>query len=413
MLLGGVIVLVAVLSQRFLISVDTGGRGEVSALTLATLCLGAMSLFGRSGVPRRIDWGRLLVFWGPYWACVGLLPLFAVLFQSYPTRVLFSSVTDALFPMAIVATGAKMSCYLREPTRALAAALAPAVFLVLGYAACQAAYSAGVLDAGLWAPLAAWDRSVADALRVVQGSRPSGPYVNPNILGTWGALAFVLSATLMRGRLGRTLTMGAALLTVFLSQSRGSLLALVAGAAVLMLMKGEAGVDRTGRVRATVVVVAVTVAAWIGVGLAGGNLAGASRFLEGFVSLLPGSAPDPAVAGRFDFWSHAVTLNAMYPLGTFGPPEALLGTAVDNDWIRLFLQASMAGVVAAGVMLIGGTIFADRSRLCGRALTASSVVVALSALSETPLGYPPIALYWVVVGFCIVEPLVLEKAANA
>jgi hypothetical protein len=410
MLLGGVIVLVAVLSQRFLISVDTGGRGEVSALTLATLCLGAMSLFGRSGVPRRIDWGRLLVFWGPYWACVGLLPLFAVLFQSYPTRILFSSVTDALFPIAIVAIGAKMSCYLHQPTRALAAALAPAVFLVLGYAACQAAYSAGVLPPGLWAPFAAWDRSVADALGVVQGSRPSGPYVNPNILGAWGALAFVLSATLMKGRLSRPLTMGAAVLTVFLAQSRGSFVALAAGAVVLVLMRGEGTGDRTGRIRAMLVAAAAAVVAGVVVGLMGGDLPGVSRFIDGLASILPGSTLDPSLAQRFDFWSGANVLISIYPLGTFGPPEMLLGTAIDNDWIRIFLQASMAGVAAVGVMLIGGAIFADRSRLCGRALTACSVVVAVGALTETPLTYPPIALYWLLVGFCIVAPPVLEEA---
>ena len=122
------------------------------------------------------------------------------------------------------------------------------------------------------------------------------------------------------------------------------------------------------------------------------------------MSLAPGSTADASLSQRFDFWAGASALSALYPLGTFGPPEMLLGTAVDNDWIRLFLQASIAGFAAMGVMLIGGAIFADRSRLCGRALTACSVVLAVCALTQTPLTYPPIALYWLVVGFSIVAP---------
>ena len=160
------------------------------------------------------------------------------------------------------------------------------------------------------------------------------------------------------------------------------------------------------------VAAAAAVLALLAVGFVGADIPGVARFMDGLVSLAPGSTADAALSQRFDFWAGASALSAIYPLGTFGPPEMLLGTAIDNDWIRLFLQASIAGFASVGIMLIGGAIWADRSRLCGRALTASSVVVAVCALTHTPLTYPPIALYWLVVGLCIVAPPVPEEATH-
>jgi len=401
MALTAVVVVAAVLSERFLIGLDTGGLGLVSVFVPVMVGLGLICLLVPTANARRIGWPRLFAQWGPYWACAGVVPLLAISFGSYPLRVAFASVSGALVPMAVVVIGVRIALLVREPSRAVSAALSIAVPAVLAYSAFQWAYSSGALDAAVWQSMADWDRATALAYGVGELSRSSGPYVNPNILGAWGALTFVMAATLMQGRVTRPFVMGAAILTILLSQSRGSFVALVAGGAVVLLMGArtpDGRQDRSGSTRQLMIAGFVTA---LGLGLAGG-LPGVTRIVDGLLSFLPGSALDPNMTGRLELWSAAGALSASYPLGTWGPPEMILGTAVDSDWVRLFLQASIFGVVAVGLMLIGGAALANRSLATGRALAASSIVVGFSMITQTPLGYPPIALYWLLVGFSIV-----------
>ena len=393
-----------VLYQRFLLNVDTGGRGVVSIFVPTLLLVGLICLPVGSQSAGRVHWARLIVVWGLYWACVGLLPLLAVSIGGYSTRAALSSVTEAIVPMAVVGVGVRIATLTRDPSRVVAVALAVAVPIVLAYTVGQWAYNSGFVDATIWRPIADWDRAAADAFGVLQLSRSSGPYVNPNILGAWGAIAFVLAATLHPGRVTRPVIMGAAALTVIFAQSRGSLVALVAGAmALVVLALGHriGGASRPGFLPSLLAATGFVV---VGVGMAGADLSGVTRLLEGLSSLLPGATFDPSITGRLDSWSAAGALSAIYPMGTWGPPEVLLGGAIDNDWVRLFLQATVAGVAGLGVMLVGGILVADRSRPIGAALTACSVVIAIAALTQTTLTYPPITLYWLVVGISVVRP---------
>lgn len=402
------VLLAAVLYQRVLITVDSGGRGVVSVFVPLTIVLGLACIWIDSAAARRVAWAKLFGVWGLYWACVALLPLLGVSAGSYPTRAAFSSVTDALVPFAVVAIGMRTAVLTREPSHTLSTPLAVAVVIVLAYAIGQWAYGSGVVSPGVWGPIAEWDRAAAEAFGVLQVSRSSGPYVNPNMLGAWGALVFVLSATLVQGRFARPVIMGAAILTVVFAQSRGSFVALIAGAVVVVL-GARSGTGRSSRLKTLLLLMAAASVATLGFGVAGEGMPGVVRIVDGLLSLLPGTELDPNLAGRLDFWAAAGTLSAFYPLGTWGPPEMLLGSAVDNDWIRIYLQASVVGLAAVGIMLIGGGLTSDRSRPSGRALMACSVVIGVSALTQTPLAYPSIALYWLVVGFSIVSPLVAEQ----
>ena len=89
-------------------------------------------------------------------------------------------------------------------------------------------------------------------------------------------------------------------------------------------------------------------------------------------------------------------LNSIYPWGTWGPPELLLGTAVDSSWFETFAQGSVPYAAALGLLLISAaTLGGFRYR---HALRVLAVFIAVAGLTQTPFGYPPILLFWVLLG---------------
>ncbi|MGZ8502053.1 MAG: hypothetical protein ACXWW6_04285, partial [Candidatus Limnocylindrales bacterium] len=111
---------------------------------------------------------------------------------------------------------------------------------------------------------------------------------------------------------------------------------------------------------------------------------------------IEGPRSDANLAGRLDYWSAVTALNRIYPFGTLGPPELLLGSAVDSTWFRAFSQGSILYVASLGLMLSVSLVVGDpRYRLALRLVT---VMIAVAGLTMDPFGYPVIYLYWVLLG---------------
>lgn len=77
-----------------------------------------------------------------------------------------------------------------------------------------------------------WTQASYSEHYIITG-RSIGSFINPNELGYWSIIAFWLSMLALRGW-SRGCGVSMALLTLFLSQSRGSMLALAGSAAVLL-----------------------------------------------------------------------------------------------------------------------------------------------------------------------------------
>jgi hypothetical protein len=124
------------------------------------------------------------------------------------------------------------------------------------------------------------------------------------------------------------------------------------------------------------------------------------ELLSRFGSLLnvvtKGPTADPNLAGRLDYWSAVLNLNLTYPLGTLGPPETILGTAVDSSWFRAFAQGSVPYVAVLATLLVAP--LAVRNSRFGRGIVLLAVLVAVAGLTQTPLDYPVICLFWVLLG---------------
>ena len=109
-----------------------------------------------------------------------------------------------------------------------------------------------------------------------------------------------------------------------------------------------------------------------------------------------GPRADANLAGRLDYWASVLDLNVLYPWGTWGSPEFLLGSAVDSSWFQVFAQGSVLYVAALVLLLVAP--FGVRNTEFGGALVLLAVLLAVAGLTQTPLGYPAAFLYWVLLG---------------
>ncbi|MEO8462860.1 MAG: hypothetical protein ABI555_06590 [Chloroflexota bacterium] len=383
----------AILADRGLVGITTGGRGVLPLLTIVAP-LAALVTIARYGIGRSLGFlGKPAFLLGvlPYLALTALFPVLGVMFNAFPERTLLS-LTEATTGLSFLVIGAALSS---SRDGSWSRWLLVAVTVQFLYAAGQAVYLSRGPGWELFTPFHEWDSSLQDPLTFVQG-RSSGLYFNPNVLGLWAGFAVILSWRWVTPWLRGT-AVALSVLTLLLSQSRGGAVALLAALVVAALLSvtsrgGLSARTLKGFLSFTLAfVVALSITSLVAPEALRGDRFGA--LLE---VLAVGPQADPNLAGRLDFWAAVTALNSVYPWGTWGSPELLLGTSVDSTWFRLFAQGSILYVVAL-VSLLGAAFSVSRSaHRLGLRLVA--VLVAVAGLSQTPFGYPVIVLFWVLLG---------------
>jgi hypothetical protein len=188
-----------------------------------------------------------------------------------------------------------------------------------------------------------------------------------------------------------------ALLTLLLSQSRVATVALVAAlSAGVVLTVAEGRISLTSAMKTLAIVTAVVLVAAAAALTFGIPEAAIQRFASLLAVFTQGPQADANLAGRLDYWSAVTTLNATYPWGTLGPPELLLGTAIDSSWFQTFAQGSVPYAAALGLLLLSALSVTEfRNR---QALRVMAVLITVAGITQTPFGYPAIALFWVFLG---------------
>ncbi len=382
----------SVLADRAQIAVSTGGRGALPLLVvLAPLAaLATVVQYGRRRSLGFVGHAAFVLGVMPYLALTALLPVLGVMFNEYPERTLLS-LADATTAFSFLVMGAAIS---EEEDRSWWPWLLLAMVLQLAYAAGQMVFLSGGPGWQLFTPFHQWDLSLVDLSTFVQ-ARSSGLYLNPNELGLWAGIVVILGWSMLPRRLGGVgIVVG--VVTLLLSQSRGASVALaaalVAGGA-LSVARGRLG---AGALRAVLYfglagLLAIAVALVLG---PPGELG--ARFGAMIQVLTQGPGADPNLSGRLDYWAAVVDLNAVYPWGTWGSPELLLGSAVDSSWFRAFAQGSVLYVTTM-VLLIGASLTVGEFRH-RQALRMVAVLVAVAGLTQTPFSYPSIILFWVLLG---------------
>lgn len=398
------VVLLAVIDQRFALSVATEGRGTVGLSTFALPILAMLLVLRFGGRALAAFASPAILWWLPYLLLSALLPALAVAIGSYPPRILFAGSETLVALSCLVIGGAAAVAQgahgggLPWRTWLAVAALAQA-----GYALAQ---SIAVAGAGAGWPRSAileWDLTTQARFGELVVGRSAGFYVNPNILGLWGAMVVVLGVHMGPGR-ARLLVIGSGAVSLLLSQSRGAFFALVLALAIALLRRTSKGLSARSRVAGALVIVLA-----LGAGIGGAlltmgilDIAVFERMYVGLAAALGGRS-DPGLVGRINLWAAALALLETRPLGTLGPPEFILGAAVDNGWVRVLAQGSIPLTAALGLMLLPGIMGPLAVSGDGERLRSLSVLVALAAMSQTPLSYPPAILYWLTVGAVLAQ----------
>ena len=382
----------SVLANRVQLGVATGGRGVLPLLVILAP-LAAVATVVRYGTRRSLGFVAHPAFvLGviPYLALTALLPVLGVMFNGYPERTLLS-LTDATTALSFLVMGAAAS---EAEGRSWWPWLLLAIVLQLAYAAGQMVFLSQGPGWQLFTPLHQWDLSLVDLSTFVQ-ARSTGLYLNPNELGLWAGFAVILGWSMLPRRL-RAVGIALGILTLLLSQSRGATVALAAALVAGGVFSVARGRLSTGTIRAVLYfglagLLAISVALVLG---PPGELG--DRFGAMLRVLTQGTGADPNLAGRLQYWAKVVDLNAVYPWGTWGSPELLLGTAVDSSWFRAFAQGSVPYVTTL-VLLIGASLTVGEFRH-RQALRMVAALIAVAGVTQTPFSYPAIILFWVLLG---------------
>ena len=384
----------AVFGDRAVVGVSTGGRGALGLVAVAAPLVAAASMvrFGSHGTLGFLAKPAFVWAIAPFLLLTALLPVLGVMVYGFEPRTLLA-ISSATSALSFLVIGAALSS---SDGRTWSRWLLLAIALQLLYASGQAIYLAQAPGWELFTPFHQWDLSLQPLYGELIEARGTGLYFNPNELGLWAGTAVILAWTMLTPRL-RGIGITLAAVTLLLSQSRGALVALLVALAVggaWAVVIGRGGRSNALRTVVTFSLAGLVVAAVV-------LTTGPSReLLSRFGSLLnvvtKGPTTDPNLAGRLDYWSAVLNLNLTYPLGTLGPPETILGTAVDSSWFRAFAQGSVPYVAALATLLVAP--LAVRNSRFGRGLVLTAVLVAVAGLTQTPLDYPVICLFWVLLG---------------
>ncbi len=384
----------AVIGDRAVVSVSTGGRGALGLVGLAAPLV-AVAMILRLGTRQTLGFlGRPVFVWAiaPFLILSALLPVLGVMVYGFEARTLLA-VTAMTNAVSFLVIGAALSS---SDGRAWSRWLFLAIVLQLLYAGGQAIYLAHGPGWALFTPFHQWDLSLQGFYGALIQARGTGLYFNPDELGLWSATAVILAWTVFTPRI-RGLGITLAAVTLLLSQSRGALVALLValaagGAWAIVLGRG----GRSNAVRTVVTFGAAALAGGAFVLTVGPAQELLSRLGSSANVVTQGPTADPNLAGRLDYWAAVMNINLQYPFGTLGPPETILGSAVDSSWFRAFAQGSVPYVAALAVMLFAP--LAVRDHVFGRGLVLLAVLVAGAGLTQTPIDYPVIYIFWVLLG---------------
>jgi hypothetical protein len=345
--------------------------------------------------------GHAVRFGAPAALFLGLgvaLPLIGLL-AGYPARTLLATLPPLLIGAALtfgvlLARDGDRDAHLQRLM--LAVAWGGAAFGLL-----QFLYINGV-GVPLGEQITAWDRSITATYDILLlRGRTIGPYLNPNVFAAVGGFTLLYALFgrgAWRGRLAVALP-GA--IMVVLGQSRG--VALAIAIALVVHLATSSGRKPRGSTIAAVSAAFVVVAgalALIARWFPAFWTTTIVRFTSGFEALAGGgAAADANVAGRLTFWRGAWELLLERPLGTFGPPEALLGTAADSDFVRLALQGGLL-YVGTFVLLLVWLLFTGHRTPSAAATRSIAVYIATLALTQIPTAYTGVSiLFGVILGY--------------
>jgi len=181
-------------------------------------------------------------------------------------------------------------------------------------------------------------------------SRPTGLFLDANILGFFSGIIFFMFLYLSRYE-SKKITYSGMLLSLFclvMSISRGSLVAFIIAVTILTLInivKLLLGYTYNKQL----LVIVLMFYSCIFMFFATINLDQFDRALEIIEVVEKGSAVSANLSGRMDAWNNILTFVMQHPLGTFVPPQKVISDSPDNQFINF---AAQGGFILAVIYIL-------------------------------------------------------------
>ncbi|MGH2330697.1 O-antigen ligase family protein [Thermoanaerobacter mathranii] len=390
-------------AERFVLKIETGGKGIVSIPVLISFLLVFYVILKSKGKALEVFKSKFFMYWWPFVILTVLFPILGVLLTGYPLRTILN--LNVLSEISFIVTGYWVSKRMDFWEFTLSKYLVLAIIIEFLYSFLQSLYRIGYFHGYLWEVFASWDLISQQLYASPIFGRSIGTFVNPNTLGFWAITVFGFSLYLTKGWI-RYLSLIFSFLTLILSQSRGCLFALIFAIGVILIsnLLTLKKINFTQFLKGYIffMVVAFIMIFIVKLGLV--NNVTFERFRSGIEVFLYGVSADQNFLTRVEVWKQSLGLFRKYPLGTFGPPELILGTAVDSDWVRLLLQGGIIYVVSFLIAIFAGILIPKSTgSKIGKFLLYMSLTLPVVAVSETPTIYIPMAIYWFALGVFLQE----------
>ena len=403
----GLIALFLVLGDRLYMHFNSGGTGLLHYVDIVIpLMAGAIVVFGRKSITPRFASSRNLQCALPYLVIGMFLPILGVLGGTYPWRTLMTLVVSAR-ALCMIAIGiwlAKQPPHTRTLMKrcVMVCIVSQGLLSIAQFITYQGLASSPILS---W--ISAWDvQSMTDHKDTyLITARSTGAFISPNNLGAWSLVGIWFSITVLTGIPGLACT-ALSLLTLLLSESRGSLFGFLVALALTPVFAARMK-------RSVWITLAATITLTLGLGMLALSRGGAfqneelqstamqDRLESGFAVFSGGAEADANAQGRLEVWISSMPFFLDHPLGTWGMPQFLLNDSVDSEYLAALLQGSVPYVIALFLALYGGIRVTSDPSL--RAFLALSVVsLAVNGISAAPFQGNSIGLYWLIFGYAAV-----------
>jgi len=408
--------------ERFTVGVNTGGRGALQPVDLLVPLVGLFIFLGLGGVPgpRLLHFNARGLFWAPYVALTIAFPILGVVIQSEPPRTMYTSI-HGVIEVSFMLFGA-WAAFSVASVRRLAQWYAWfAIILEFLVSLLDYLNKTGLYPTAMGKFLLQWDIDSEGALSefTTVTWRCVGTFVNPNDLGFWSVVAFWISALLFRGMF-RFTGITAALFTLVLSESRGSLISLLATVTVWLAYVALSRDARLRKARDATYLSAicfVLAVAWLGAALTqsagvavSDKFSVVDRFERGLDVLTEGAGADSNASARVAAWHLAMAFYSDHPLGTWISPRLKFHLYIDNEYVKTLLQGSIPYLFALLMIILCSLWRIMRPRAVSRLIAMIAVTAAVNGMSAYPFSYPAIGVFWILLGYDLADERLQKEA---
>ena len=408
--------------ERFTIGIATGGRGALQPIDLLIPLVAGLVLLGLGKIPgaRLLRSEPRILIWAPYVALTVAFPILAVFINSDPVRTMYTGIHGFIYISFIVfgAWGAFADSSVRKLARSYAwvAIILECLLALIDYLNKTGTYRSAIGDY-----LGQWNVESEGAMGefTFVTWRCVGTYTNPNELGLWGVIAFWISALLMRGGF-RFTGIVASLLTLLLSESRGSLFALLATSLlwiVYLALSRDAGLRKARDATYFAAICFVLTVGWLGASLkqsdgvtVSDRFSFITRFQRGLDVFTEGASADPNAKARVMAWHQALDFYYEHPLGTWSSPRLSFHLYIDSEYVKTLVQGSILYLFALLVVLGWSFRRITCPGVAPRVTAMLAVTAAVNGISAYPFTYPSIGVFWIILGYDLTEDWIRSQA---